>query len=70
MHQASEHRPRPWKTLIHEAKLQTLDEFQENVEYLKNKGFSEVEGKWQSFSALLPKLTKELLGDVYLNRLK
>ena len=59
----------PGKRWIREAKLQLLDEFQEDVEYLKNKGFSEVEAKWQSFSALLPKLTKEL-GDVYLNHLQ
>jgi hypothetical protein len=48
----------PWQTLIHEAKLQLLDTFQENVENLNNEGFSEVEAKRQSFSELLPKLTK------------
>ena len=55
--------------LINEAKLQLLDEFQENVENLKNKGSSEVEAKRQSFSALLPTLTKELK-DVYLDHLQ
>jgi hypothetical protein len=39
----------PWQTLIHEAKLQLLDKFQENVECLNNEGFSEVEAKRQSF---------------------
>ena len=48
----------PWQTLIHEAKLQLLDKFQENVECLNNEGFSEVEAKRQSFSELLPNLTK------------
>jgi hypothetical protein len=58
----------PWQTLIHEAKLQLLDKFQENVECLNNEGFSEVEAKRQSFSELLPKLTKEL-EDIYVERL-
>jgi hypothetical protein len=58
----------PWKTLIHEAKLQLLDKFQENVECLNYEGFSEVEAKRQSFSELLPKLTKELEG-IYVDRL-
>ena len=52
----------PWRTLIHEAKWQFLDECQENVECLNYEGFSEVEANWQSFSELLPKLTKELPG--------
>ena len=50
----------PWQTLIHEAKLQLLDKFQENVECLTNECFSEVEAKRQSFSEVLAKLTKEL----------
>ena len=50
----------PWQTLIHEAKLQLLDKFQENVECLNNECFSEVEAKRQSFSEVLAKLTKEL----------
>ena len=54
--------------MIHEAKLQLLDKFQENVECLNNEGFSEVEAKSQSFSELLPKLTKEL-EDIYVERL-
>jgi hypothetical protein len=58
----------PWQTLIHEAKLQLLDKFQENVECLNNEGFSEVEAKRQSFSEVLPKLTKEL-EDIYVERL-
>jgi hypothetical protein len=58
----------PWKTLIHEAKLQLLDKFQENVECLNYEGFSEFEAKRQSFSELLPKLTKELEG-IYVERL-
>ena len=58
----------PWQTLIHEAKLQLLDKFQENVESLNNEGFSEVEAKRQSFSEVLPKLTKEL-EDIYVERL-
>ena len=58
----------PWQTLIHEAKLQLLDKFQENVECLNNEGFSEVEAKRQSFSELLPNLTKELEG-TYVERL-
>ena len=45
-----------------------MDEFQENVQRLENEGFSEVEAKRHSFSALLPKLTKEL-EDVYVDRL-
>ena len=58
----------PWQTLIHEAKLQLLDKFQENVECLNNEGFSEVEAKRQSFSEVLPNLTKEL-EDIYVERL-
>ena len=58
----------PWQPLIHEAKLQLLDKFQENVECLNNEGFSEVEAKRQSFSEVLPKLTKEL-EDIYVERL-
>ena len=58
----------PWQTLIHEAKLQLLDKFQENVECFNNEGFSEVEAKRQSFSEVLPKLTKEL-EDIYVERL-
>jgi hypothetical protein len=58
----------PWQTLNHEAKLQLLDKFQENVECLNNEGFSEVEAKRQSFSELLPKPTKELEG-IYVERL-
>ena len=58
----------PWQTLIHEAKLQLLDKFQENVECLNNEGFSEVEAKRQSFLELLPNLTKELEG-TYVERL-
>jgi hypothetical protein len=54
--------------LIHEAKLKLLDKFQENVESLNNEGFSEVEAKRQSFSELLPKLTKQL-EDIYVERL-
>jgi hypothetical protein len=41
---------------------------QENIECLNNEGFSEVEAKRQSFSELLPKLTKELEG-IYVERL-
>ena len=58
----------PWQTLIHEEKLKLLDKFQENVECLNNEGFSEVEAKRQSFSEVLPKLTKEL-EDIYVERL-
>ena len=58
----------PWQTLIHEAKRQLLYEFQENVETFKSEGFSDVEAKRHSFSALLPKLAKEL-ENVYVNRL-
>ena len=54
--------------MIHEAKLQLLDTFQENVECLNNEGFSEVEAKRQSFSEVLPKLTKKL-EDIYVERL-
>jgi hypothetical protein len=43
--------------MIHEAKLQLLDKFQENVECLNYEGFSEAEAKRQSFSELLPKLS-------------
>lgn len=46
-----------------------MEQFQENVEYLKNEGFSEVEAKRQSFSALVPQLTKKL-AEVYLNHLQ
>ena len=54
--------------MIHEAKLQLLDKFKENVECLNYEGFSEAEAKRQSFSELLPKLTKEL-EDIYAERL-
>jgi hypothetical protein len=69
-HESSEDREDydTWQTLIHEAKLQLLDKFQENIECLNNEGFSEVDAKRQSFSELLPKLTKEL-EDIYVERL-
>ena len=58
----------PWQALINEAKLPLSDEFQENVERLEKEGSSTNKAKRESFSAVLPKLRKELQ-DVYLDRL-
>ena len=59
----------PWGVLIHEAASELRTKYYELVQSFQNEELSEIEGKKEAFSEILPLLRKEL-GNVYLERLQ